>query len=445
VALGTFGGTGGNLQIAGAVAAPDGTVYLNAAGGIGATGSVTGTTILVDAAGAVEIGPGGTLDATQNLWIGYGASGASAAFSGLGVTPAATVGGTTTVAGTADAGDDVGLRSTSGIDIAGSVLAGDWVFLDTAGSIIDTGLVSGIGGVSLNAGGSIDEVATGALIAGTLEGSSGGYTRLDGPANQVSVLAGFTTGGSTTGTSLGTGFSLNDTASLTLQRHAMMASLVEEDGLPVDSFAATSSGLVTVGLGSLAIDVFGRHLSLTQDNRTAFIAKHGKILLSAPSFVQLGIGTFEAPLTVVDVTGDAFAGSGAIQLPAYDETTSGALLLVGDDSMMKGVLDVGELAVIARGGTADFTGLIHGYTGQTAASDQQFARQCANAAGGACTDLSNDLKFNNCAIGSPSCVPLPTVVVIQPPTINESALEPQSGKLDEIDVEPVNTGREDAY
>jgi hypothetical protein len=197
-------------------------------------------------------------------------------------------------------------------------------------------------------------------------------------------------------------------------------------------------------------------------------------LLAAPDFLQKGASNFDTRLAVVDVAGDAFVGPDAVKLPVFkptgdlgtyvtqtsslltkgrdakgtikvaDLTASGALLMIGYDAKMSGKLDVGSLAVIAQGGTADFNGMIHGYGGLTAASNEEFARQCSKSGTG-CLDLSNDLKFNNCAIGSPSCIPLPAVVIARPIQVDESDIVPQSSKTDDIDVEPVNTGREDAY
>jgi filamentous hemagglutinin family protein len=461
---------GGPIDITGSMIASGGDVSLAAIGGIADSGVISGVDDLIDAGGAVTVGGGGSLSATRDIWIGYGAGITGPILTG-GVVPQI-VGGSIDVAGSVIAGRYAGLQAAGTVTIEGTLQGAAWTFVTASGGIADTGLVSG-GGVSLAARGNIDERGSGSIVAATLEGSSGGFTRLDGPANHIGTLGEFSTSGAEP--TSGAGFQLLDQEALELGPDATIASVSPLVGaLPTVAFSADSSGIVTASLGNVFIDVAGPQLTMTLDNRAEIVATGGQVLLAAPDFLQKGASNFDTRLAVVDVAGDAFVGPDAVKLPVFkptgdlgtyvtqtsslltkgrdakgtikvaDLTASGALLMIGYDAKMSGKLDVGSLAVIAQGGTADFNGMIHGYGGLTAASNEEFARQCSKSGTG-CLDLSNDLKFNNCAIGSPSCIPLPAVVIARPIQVDESDIVPQSSKTDDIDVEPVNTGREDAY
>jgi hypothetical protein len=467
VALGEFG-PGGSIVIAGRVASPQ-ILSINSAGSVIASGTITGFDDLIDAGGAVTLRAGGRLVAARDLWIGYGAS--LSAFAGRGVDA---VSGPIDIAGAAVAGVDAGLRTTAGdIAVGGSLTAGDWVFLDAAGNIGNAGSISATG-ASLTAGGNIDEVETGSLVASTLEGSSGGYTRLDGAGNQIATLAEFTTGGSLASGTGSTGFALADGEALTLAPHLAVAAASPVSGGVSVSVANVSTGIVDASLGNIAISMTAPHLALTFQNHAELEANRAEVLLSAGQFVQAGMVVFDTQMALIDTAGNAYAGPGALTLPQYrpaedlgayvnlitpllahgtatkgqitlaDLTDTGVLILNGNQAKMSGQLNAGGLAVIGAGGTALFTGQIHGAAGLGAAANQEFARQCARFSI-ACGELTSDFKFNDCAIGSPSCIPLPPVVLARPVQVEDLDIYPQSNKTDDVDVEPVNSGREDAY
>jgi hypothetical protein len=94
---------------------------------------------------------------------------------------------------------------------------------------------------------------------------------------------------------------------------------------------------------------------------------------------------------------------------------------------MTGTVNVLGLGVSGTGGSADLHGSIAGNTTQTAAQQGFINPQ-----------TQNNYQFNGCAIGSVTCIVLPTVVPIQPQAVSQVDILLARPSEDDIDAPLIN-------
>ncbi|WP_287994539.1 filamentous hemagglutinin N-terminal domain-containing protein, partial [Acidiphilium sp.] len=227
---------------------------------------------------------------------------------------------------------------------------------------MSSGLLTGAGPLTLTSTAGIDEISGGSIVAGSLSGSGGSLAAdnvlLDGTANAISALAGFTTGGTFALNDAGTPLSVTgalDATSATLTGHGLdLAAPISVSGV----LALGSDAGITATGGSIIAG------TLTSDGGTI---TGGDVLLSGPGNDIGTIGSFAAtgqfqldnagnPLTIAGPFSAASAaiGAGAIAITGSAATT-GALTLTSTGGVTEsgsGVLNIGALT----SGDATITG-----------------------------------------------------------------------------------------
>ena len=303
---------------------------------------------------------------------------------------------------------DVSLQNSSGTASGGAIVLAAPITLGGA-----------TGTLSLAASGPITETS-GTISANSLSVSSGGGVTL-AQNNTIAKL------GSVVVTGIGD-FVFQDIGDLDLVADATVS-----DG----SIAIATTGMMTI---SAAITY----------------AATDKVALSSNVLMEEGGFTVViAPTVIIDATGlsagaldgiTARTANDAQYLPigtdlegVPDITFSGmfaapdlVLLLAVNGGTVTGSVALGGLGVTGFSNTIDLDGSISGVTTEVAA-------ELGFRAGGA----ENSDRFNNCAIGSASCIVLPILVPELPQNLNNFDLLTMPQPLDPLDIDRLNTGNED--
>jgi hypothetical protein len=185
----------------------------------------------------------------------------------------------------------------------------------------------------------------------------------------------------------------------------------------------------------------------------------GYIFVGATSILQTGsLALNRSSLNILDTTGSfvpavfdpqadlsAYITKLPMAMPGtamtFDNlTVQGSLILIESGAKLTGKVAInGKFGIVSNGtGSSDLTGSIQNVFGQAAA---QFGRISISGI----IAPSNDFKFNNCATGSATCVVVPTFVPVEPQTVETLDLSQQQRAFDDIDVERLDTGKEDLY
>jgi fibronectin-binding autotransporter adhesin len=286
--------------------------------------------------------------------------------------------------------------------------------------VLDSDISSLSGSIVLRASGNISQTG-GTISANSLTGSSGGGVSLVSK-NPIATL---------------TGFSVNGSGDFTLQTAGDLA----------------LGGNVVAPDGSISIATTGK-LTLPSDlmfTATNHIALGGQsVLLTGTFLVQM------APTVIIDVTGLSAAELNAITLQLATEvgalpTGTGAqlaqplisfgsdfnaqtaqVLVSVNDALVSGTVWARGFGITGLNDTVDLSGAIDGITTMAAAQIGVRAQGADNA-----------VRFNGCAIGSPSCIALPVFIPVLPPSVNSVELLPLAPPGDPLDIDRVNTENED--
>jgi filamentous hemagglutinin family protein len=226
------------------------------------------------------------------------------------------------------------------------------------------------------------------------------------------------------------------------------------------SGAAGSVVTIASGINSAAGNVTVQNLPgrvMTTGDIT--LGAGGYIFVGATSILQTGsLALNRSSLNILDTTGSfvpaafdpqADLSAYIMKLPlaspgtamTFDNlTVQGSLVLIESGAKLTGKVAInGKFGIVSNGtGSSDLTGSIQNVFGQAAA---QFGRISVSGT----IAPSNDFKFNNCATGSATCVVVPTFVPVEPQTVETLDLSQQQRAFDDIDVERLDTGKEDLY
>jgi filamentous hemagglutinin len=177
------------------------------------------------------------------------------------------------------------------------------------------------------------------------------------------------------------------------------------------------------------------------------------VFASSGQFTQAGTTRFDAPLVGIATTGlnpatllaalRAFRTQpAAAPLPGmagaditldHPQSAPGQTMwLVPGAHNVTGTVDVKELAVFGDAGNAMLSGTINGVSGQGAA-------QLVFKSG----QPDNNYRFNDCAIGSPSCVSIPTLTPVAPRIVNEIIIIPNRRNFRDVDAQLISNPNED--
>jgi hypothetical protein len=310
-----------------------------------------------------------------------------------------------------------------------------------------TGPVSvGTGSVRLTVAGLIAEQSGGSIAAGSLASLSSGGANFSGQ-NRIGTLAASTNTG-------GGGFSLNNVSALTVGGAVNAGSgdlALTVGALTVNAGLSAGSNILATSTGAVAINgllTFNAGKNLVMSSNGAF-TQRGTLNVASPDFVvdatghPGGASQLLSDLLAAQGGGSSIANAalikngrfepkGTVNNPiSFDNGTVNAadsvMLLFGDTSALSGTVNVKGLGISGLGGSADLHGSIAGNSSQTA-GQQGFINPRPD----------NNYKFNDCAIGSTSCIVFSTVVPIQPQAASQIDILLARPSEDDIDAPLIN-------
>jgi hypothetical protein len=447
--------TTGSITLTNAVNGTGNNILLSAVGGAvteTAGGSVDPTGLIVRAA-TVDMAQGNLVDTLTIASTGSAgvAFNDNSALSVGTVTVAAPGIAADTLSGVTAAGDTA-LKSAAALALSGNINVGANNLLLQSGATVTQGASQSViaGGLSIDA-------ATGATLTSVTNDVATLTANVPGGILAYVDANGFTVGQVTVKPpELG----LSSTG-IAAQGNVMLLGGGTATAVTIGSSIASSNGNVIVGnmLGQI----------VTTNGVSISTAPTGYTLLEADSIQQTGsLALNRSAYNIIDTTGifytpdfvtaattpplltdptafSAYLTAFPLAKPGtsmnFDNlTVQGSLILVESHAKITGLVNVaGELGFVSDGtGSAVLDGSIQNVFGQAAA---QFGRISVS---GIITP-SNDFKFNNCATGSATCVVVPTFVPVEPQTVETLDLAQQQRAFDDIDVERLDTGKEDIY
>jgi filamentous hemagglutinin family protein len=327
--------------------------------------------------------------------------------------------------------------------------------LATATALLIDGRLATPGTIRLETGGALAQSATGSVEAGTLTGRSTGGAILDGDANAVATLAGWTNEGAG-GFRLVTAGGLSVTGPVNAGAGALVldARAGGSVTLAADLTTTAASGIEVAAAGrivagrdthtapAIAFRSFGtgQEMRITggtyiASDRVVFAAT-GDISFSGTTRIEPLSGGLRPTIVISSRTAAEPADATRVRpdipgLPDQAQFTQiegfvpptgtarnrialgsnslvapgSALFLVIDGGAATGTIDVARLGLITRGGRTELSGCVNGVCGPSAASL------------GRTTDPSSEARLNNCPVSSPNCLTFPvtaSVVATQP-------------------------------
>jgi len=417
--------TGGNLSETGGAIVNAPNLILSSAGTVVFNDANTVTTLAGQSAGAFQF-------VNANVLTIGSVAGSNASFPGGGSASFAAASGVSTTAG------DVRLRTNSGdLLLAKNVGAGNGS--NNVALVSTTGNVTESNGAIVTASGLIIDAAGNATFAS---------------ANNVATLAGRATTGS---------ILFTDTRGLTIGSVPAVADVASQGTLSagLNVTLTSTNGGVTI-LGNITADPGGNLLvtsagAVTITGTITLTATNNIVFASGGPFTQSGTLIIVGPDLVISTTGSTpnatalsaggpyttaadintlalLAGSSANPITfATLQATDTVLLLLANSGIITGTdVNVLQLGVYAFGASATLSGSIGGNASTTAAETAIFF-----------PSPSNNYRFNTCAIGSVSCVVLPSVTPIQPAPIGGFAVLVAPQPEDDIDAPLTNIFDED--
>jgi hypothetical protein len=276
--------------------------------------------------------------------------------------------------------------------------------------------------------GNATETGGSVAAAGLIINAGNAVTFNAGP-NAAATLAGTASGGT---------FQFVNGAALTVGGVPQVVDVAPQSGITAPSGLSADALIQTNNAG--------QQLTLASN-----IAAGGRVIFdSAGPFRLTGTVTVNAPVLVVDTTGDGLTtvlgavpptnvSAGAIaNLPPTGRTsnairfdnliaTNAVTLLVADMGSVIGNIAVRQLGLSGSGGSAMLTGSVQGIPGPGAAAISIITPR-----------LQNQYLLNNCVIGSPNCILLPPVVPVQPQLVNELEVLTLRPQLDDPDAPIIN-------
>jgi hypothetical protein len=108
------------------------------------------------------------------------------------------------------------------------------------------------------------------------------------------------------------------------------------------------------------------------------------------------------------------------------------MLLNAGAGNVTGSVDVRQLGVFGTNGSADLKGTVRGVTGQAAGQLVVKVLQ-----------PDNNYRFNDCAMGSATCVAIPAITPVTPRAINDLTIVPARPSFRDTDIQIVGNANED--
>ncbi len=354
VILGSAGGSqASSIFTEGAVSFANALVSLDSTGGLTQTGTLTGTTLGLNAA---SLALDGAVDATLlNLSASSGITQA-----GTGALHAATLAGIGSVTGNIVLDGANSITLLNGLDATGTINVQDSIAMDVNGAVSAAVITLAAAGLDLasqisagtlavlDSSGSLSQ-SGGGLNAGTLSGSIAGNASLNGTQNSIATLADFTAGGTL---DLTNQTSLTQTGTLTAASATLTAAGLALNG----NLTATDS---TAGI--LDLDSTG---SLSQSGTLS-----GQTITLTGTSLALNGAVDATALTLDASTGISQAGTGALDVTSLTggSSVSGAILLGGTGNVIGTItaLTAGQNILLGNSGTTGITGQISAGTNVT--------------------------------------------------------------------------------
>jgi hypothetical protein len=128
------------------------------------------------------------------------------------------------------------------------------------------------------------------------------------------------------------------------------------------------------------------------------------------------------------------SASGNIALTTVNATNSSVLLAANHGAITAQDIDAKHLAVFGSGGVAQLFGHVNGISGPSAASQVDKSGQ-----------RDNLYRFNDCAIGTVSCIVLPLIPPQKPQPVNNVSILQQQQQFTDPTVDLLNIGTEDLF
>lgn len=463
----------GSLTLNGDLSSPGQNVALNSATAISQTGgAIIAETVSLQAGGAISQA-GGTITAGTLSTQSSGGTTLNSQNNSVATLAASTNAGTggfslnnlsaLTISGAVNAGaDNLTVTSAGKMTILGTLVAGTNATLTGAGLSLGNTANAGQDISLLSSGG--DVVLTGSATAGhdlTVSGPGGPSAGVQGNITVAAVQsAGHDLTLNTRPGSITVG--ANESAGHDLTLNAVQGEisvsgsqnaghdLTFNGGGDISISASQSAGHDLLGTTDAAINLNGTF---------QFSAGSNIVLVSGGAFTQRGTLTVTSPDFVIatdDRAGGASAllsellaaGGGSISNANIIKTsqfapgntdnpisfgthsidaTGSVMLLFADAGGITGTVNVHGLGVSGLAGSADLRGSVDGNTTQTAAQ-LSFINPRSQ----------NDYKFNDCAIGSATCIILPNLVPIQPQPVSQIDILVARPSEEDLDAPLVN-------
>jgi hypothetical protein len=374
-------------------------------------------------------------------------------------------------------GGNFSLTDTTALAVTGVVSAGSGnLSLNVGGPLTLASDLDAGGTVSLTAGGAITQAA-GTIHAANLTGSSVGGASL-GDVNDFAASSGFTNTG-------GGNLLLKDDPTLTLTGsfkdaggNLKITALrdINAQNISVIASNATfdSAGSVTLNGGTFTLtdsltvtaraNIAATNISLVAV--TADISAAGAVVLNGGNFnvtdrifigstmgiTETGTATFTTQLVIFDATGAPVTAAAAVNratgpslvatyVPGADSANillanitapnSSVLLAANHGRIAVTNINANVLGIVGQFGSAEMFGTVGGIFGPTAAQNV-----------GKSGLRDNNYRFNNCAVGSITCIVLPEIVPVKPvPAQNITVLRQQ--QFNDPTINLLNVGDED--
>jgi fibronectin-binding autotransporter adhesin len=295
------------------------------------------------------------------------------------------------------------------------------------------------GAVTLAAGGPISQSGGAVITAAVLGGSAVGGIQLTG-ANQIDQL----------------GPLENDTSGRLAFRNEgalKISGEIENTGrdITIDAKGPLTIGPVYLHADRITLQSTGA-ITVADTN---FGGNSVVVFSGVGKFTQTGTSTFDSGVIAIDLTGASLPalqalppGStasvlsgftlgpqfGSVSLQTIAAPQSALLLLVNSGSITAGPINVRDLGIAGAGGSASISGTINGVSGQLAAplAFKSGARD-------------NNYQFNDCALGSATCVALPIVRALPPPVSSDVIIVAPARQIDDPSIQRLNFGNEDLF
>jgi hypothetical protein len=201
-----------------------------------------------------------------------------------------------------------------------------------------------------------------------------------------------------------------------------------------DIFGGAGGAISIVGGRYDATDgriLFSSRGSFTQTSSTNFVSKVVAIDTTGRT-IQLLDGAVPTGATADTIASIGEAGGGADISLGTLRNPEQVMLLNAGVGRITGDVEVQQLGVFGTTGSAAMNGTVRGVTGQGAG---QLVVKILQP--------DNNYRFNDCAMGSPTCVAIPAITPVTPRAINDLTIIPARPNFRDTDIQIVGNANED--